>query len=53
LKHALDVEAAVQMLAHHLLASDLNEVKRILTKIKGRVRQFSAQKQKLEEGERD
>lgn len=51
LKYSIDVEAALQILSNHLIASDLNEVKGILAEIQGRIRRFSTQKQKLEEDE--
>lgn len=47
LNYAIDVEATVQMLTNHLLASDLSEVRSILAEIQGRIQRFSTQQQKL------
>lgn len=50
LNYEIDLQPILDILSKHLLASDLNEVKSILTEIQGRIRRFSVQKQALDEG---
>jgi hypothetical protein len=48
LNYSVDLEKVLQILANHLLPSDLEELKEILTDIESRIKRFTAQKKKLE-----
>lgn len=48
LNYSVDLEKVLQILTNHLLPSDLEELKEILTDIESRIKRFTAQKKKLE-----
>lgn len=48
LNYSVDLEKVLQILANHLLPSDLEELKEIATDIESRIKRFATQKQKLE-----
>ncbi|WP_027249701.1 hypothetical protein [Planktothrix agardhii] len=48
LNYSVNLEKVLQILANHLLPSDLEELKEISTDIESRIKRFTAQKKKLE-----
>jgi hypothetical protein len=48
LNYSVDLKEVLQILSNHLLPSDLEELKEILTDIESRIKRFTAQKKKLE-----
>lgn len=48
LNYSVDLEQVWQILSSHLLPSDLEELKEIVTDIESRIKRFSSQKRKLE-----
>lgn len=47
LNYAVDLPPILKLLKNHLIKSDLEEVKQILTDIQSRIKRFSHQKKRL------
>jgi hypothetical protein len=49
LNYSVDLHSILNLLAHHVIATDLDEVKSMVADIESRIKRFSLQRKRLNE----